>query len=101
MRFERKERHDLKHGICEKELAIKNIILLHDTQCGKKILQKLAFKWLGPYQISNAIKDKGTYMLEEFDRLQLANISADNRLKKFHPWQQLYLDHTPNFDYEE
>ena len=49
------------------------------------MLRKLAFKWLGPYQISNAVKDKGTYMLEELDGLQLAGTFAGNRLKKFHP----------------
>ncbi len=47
--------------------------------------RKLAFKWLGPYRISNAVKDKDTYMLEELDGLQLASTFAGDRLKKFHP----------------
>ena len=62
---------------------------------------KLSFKWLGPYQICNAVKDKGTYILKELNRLRLAGIFAGNRLKKFHPRQQLQLDHAPNLDHEK
>ena len=32
MRIEGKEQHDLKHGIREKELAVRSIVLLHDTR---------------------------------------------------------------------
>ena len=63
--------------------------------------RKLSFKWLGPYRIANAVKDKGTYMLEELDASQLAGTFADNRLKKFHPRQRLQLDHAPDLDGEE
>lgn len=45
---------------------------------------KLTFKWLSLYRISNAVKDKSTYMLEELDELQLAGIFAGNKFKKFH-----------------
>ena len=85
MRLKGKERHDLKYGICEEELAVGSIVLLHDTWRKKDMLWKLEFKWLGLYQISNTGKDKGTYMLEELDRSQLAGTFAGNRLKKFHP----------------
>ena len=101
MRLEGKERHDLKHGIREEELAVGSIVLLHDTQREKDMSRKLAFKWLGPYRISDAVRDKGTYMLEELDGSQLAGTFAGDRLKKFHPRQQLLLDHAPDLDNEE
>ena len=44
MHLKRKEQHDLKHGIYKKELAIRSIVLLYDTQYKKDLLQKLAFK---------------------------------------------------------
>ncbi len=43
-RFEGKERHDLKQGIREEELAAGSIILLHDTWREKDMLRKLAFQ---------------------------------------------------------
>ncbi len=63
--------------------------------------RKLAFKWLGPYRISDVVKDKGMYMLEELDGSQLAGTFAGNRLKTFHPRQRLQLDHSPNLKQEE
>ena len=65
------------------------------------MLQKLVFKCLGLYQISDTVKDKSTYILEELDGSQLADTFAGNRLKKFHLWQQLQLDYTLNLDHEE
>ena len=47
------------------------------------------------------MKDKGMYILEELDRSQLASTFAGDRLKNFHPRQQLQLDHTPNLDHEK
>ena len=99
MRIEGKERHDEKHGIRE-ELAIGSIVLLHNTRREKDMLQKLAFKWLGPYKIYNAVEGKGMYMLEELDGSHLAGTFAGDRLKKFHPRQQLRLDGTPDLDQE-
>ena len=98
MRLEGKERHDLKHGIREEELSIGSIILLHDTRREKDMFRKLSFKWLGPYRICDAIKDKGTYIIEELDGSRLAGTFAGDRLKKFHPRQ---LDHAPNLNNEE
>lgn len=85
MRLEGKEQQDLKHGISEEEQVIGSILLLYDTQCKKNILRKLVFKWLGLYQISNAVKEKDIYMFEEFKGLQLACIFAGDKLKKFYP----------------
>ncbi len=75
--------------------------MLHDTRREKDMSRKLSFKWLGPYRICDAIKDKGMYILEELDGSRLAGTFAGDRLKKFHPRQQLQLDHTPNLDHEE
>ena len=100
MRLEGKERHDEKHGIRNEELAIGSIVLLHDTRREKDMSQKLAFKWLGPYRIHDAVKEKGTYLLEELDGSRLAGTFAGDRLKKFHPRQQLRLDRAPDLDQE-
>ncbi len=101
MRLKRKERHDKKYGIWHEELALGDVVLLHDTRREKDMSRKLAFKWLGPYRISNIVKDKGIYMLDELNRSRLAGTFADNRLKKFHPRQRLQLDHAPDLDHKE
>ncbi len=44
MRLERKERHDPKHGIRKKELAVGGIVALHDTRRDKEMSRNLAFK---------------------------------------------------------
>lgn len=62
---------------------------------------KLRFKWLGPYQICNSVKDKGTYMLKKLDRLQLASKFAGDKLKKFHARHQIQIDHIPNLEHKE
>ena len=38
MRLEEKEWHDLKHDICEEELAAWTIVLLQDTRRKKKLV---------------------------------------------------------------
>lgn len=101
MRLERKKRHDEKHSICVKKLAVGQVVLLHNTRRKKNMSQKLPFRWLEPYQITDAVKEKGTYMLKELDGLRLAGIFAGDRLKRFHPRQRLYLDHVPVLDLEE
>ena len=101
MRVKKKKRHDLIHDICDKKLAIGSIVLLHNTRRKKDMSRKLSFKWLGLYQICNALKDKGMYIPKELDGSQLARIFAGDRLKKFYPCQQLQLDHAPNLDHKE
>lgn len=76
MRLEEEERHNEKHCIRDKDLAIRDIVLLNDTRRGKDMPRKLSFKWLGPHRIYNAVKEKGTYMLEELDGLRLAGTFA-------------------------
>ena len=63
--------------------------------------RKLAFKWLSPYRISDEVRDKGTYRLEELDGSRLVGTFAGDGLKKFHPRQRLQLDHVPDQDDEE
>ncbi len=101
IRLEGKERHDLKHRIRIEELAVRSIVLLYDTRREKDISRKLAFKWLGLYRISDVVRDKGTYMLEELNGSRLAGIFAGGRLKKFHLRQRLQLDHVPDQSDEE
>lgn len=98
MWLEKKEQHNKKHDIQAKELAIGSILLLW---CEKDIYQKLAFKWLGLYQIYNAVKEKKTYMLEELDGLHLAGTFASDRLKKFYSRKRLQLDHIFHLDHEK
>ncbi len=91
--LERKEWHDLKHGIRKKELAVGSIVLLYDTRREKSMSRKLAFTWLSPYQIFDEVRDKGMYILEKLDGSQLAGIFAGDRLKEVHLQQRLQLDH--------
>lgn len=83
IRLEGKKRQNLKQEICNNKLAIEGIVLLHDTRCKKDISQKLSFKWIGPYQICNAVQNKSTYMLKELNGLQLGSTFTGNKLKKF------------------
>ena len=66
---------------------------LHDTRRKKDMSRKLSFRWLGPYRITDAVKEKGTYMLEELDGSRLAGTFAGDRKKRFHLRQRLHLDH--------
>jgi hypothetical protein len=54
-------------------------------------VQKLSYKWLGPYKVQKAIPDKGTYFLEEFDRTELASTYSGNHLKKFVQRSRFYM----------
>lgn len=89
MRLKGKEWHDEKHSIRNEELALGDVVLLHDIRREKDMSRKFAFKWLGLYQICDLVKDKGIYILEELDGSRLASIFAGDRLKKFHPRQRL------------
>lgn len=82
-------------------MAVRSIVLLYDTKRKKDISRKLSFKWLRLYKIFDTVKNKGTYILEELDRLRLAVIFAGDRLKRFHSQQKLYLDHALDHDLEE
>ena len=83
MRLKGKERHDDKHSICVKELTVGQVVLLHDTRREKDMSRNMFFKWLGPYRVCDAVKDKGTYMLKEFDGFRLSGMFAGDRLRYF------------------
>lgn len=95
-----KEHHDLKYGIPDKKLAVGSIVLLHDTRHKKNMSRKLTFKWLGPYKIYNAVKDKSMYMVKKLNRSRLAGTFARDKFQKFHPRQKPHLDQTPDLTYK-
>ena len=57
-------------------------------------VQKMRFKWLGPYKIKEAIPVKGTYILEELNGAMLGNIIIKNRLKRFHARPEVDVNFT-------
>ena len=87
VRTEGKEYFDQKHRLREKDLGKGDLVLLHDTGRFKsrEVTNKLGYKWLGPYHISEANSLKGTYILSELDGTLLSGTVAGNRLKKFFP----------------
>jgi len=60
--------------------------------------RKLSYKWLGPYKVQKAIPNKGTYILEEFDKTELASTYSRNRLKKFVQRSRFYMLVATNAD---
>ena len=62
---------------------------------------KLAYRWLGPYRIHEALPEKGTYFLDELDGAVLTNTFAGNRLKEFPPRQRLTYTDSPESTAEE
>jgi hypothetical protein len=88
-----KEVFDLNHRLRTDELRKGDLVLRHDTagQIDKSSATKLAYKWLGPYKIKEAIAKKGTYTLEELDGTLLSGTYAGNRLKRFFLRQGVYV----------
>lgn len=89
IRLEKIECYKKKYGIWHEKLVPGDIVLLNNTRREKNISHKLTFKWLGLYMISDMIKDKGMYMLEELDGLHLARIFVGDRFRKFHSRYQI------------
>lgn len=94
MRAEGKDIFDQNHQLREDELKAGDFVLLHDTGRFRNwvVDNKLAFRWLGPYQIQEANSLKGTYFLGELDGTPISGSIAGNRLKRFHSWQILIPD---------
>ena len=66
-----------------------DLVLLHNTKREKDIsrVNKLLWKWCGPYRVLEANVDKGNYRLEELDSTPLHGTKLGSRIKKFvvHP----------------
>ncbi|KAJ6081457.1 hypothetical protein N7499_006331 [Penicillium canescens] len=68
-------------------------VLLHDSQRSSDMtsVQKLRFRWMGPYQIES-VKGNGSYSIKELDGTVLYHVGDKNadavngdRLKRFYP----------------
>lgn len=94
-RMEGKEAFDFSNQLRTRELAVNDMVLLHDIKREGIHTGKLEFRWFGPYQIHEIIPTKGIYKLKELDETLLAGTVAGNRLKKFHPRQQSSSVYTP------
>ena len=81
-----KENFDNAHVLHTEPFEVGDLILLHNTMREGDMTreQKMRFRWLGPYRVSEAIPEKGAYVLEELDGARLGGTVAGNRLKKFH-----------------
>jgi hypothetical protein len=92
-RMEGKEAFDRTHQIRQEEIKEGDLVLRHDSiaEIDMSRNRKLSYKWLGPYRVREAIPEKGTYILEEFDGTPLAGTYASNRLKKFMERHRFYI----------
>ena len=93
-REEGKEYFDATHVLHAAPLQEGDLVLLHNTMRHKDMsrVQKMRFKWLGPYRIKEAIPVKGTYILEELNGAVLGGTVAGNRLKRFHARPEVDAD---------
>jgi hypothetical protein len=62
---------------------------------------KLSYKWLGLYKVWKAIPNKGTYLLEEFDKTELSSTYSSNCLKKFVQRNRFYMLIATNTDQDD
>ena len=83
LREENKDLFDSSHQIRLRSLDIGDLVLAHDTKLDNRHDLKLAFKWLGPFRIAEAIPDKGTFMLSEPDGTPIGGTYAGSRLKRW------------------
>ena len=85
-REQSKESYDATHVLHPEPFAVGDLVLLHNIMREGDMTreQKMRFRWLGPYQVTKAIPEKGTYVLAELDGAELGGTVAGNRLKKFH-----------------
>jgi hypothetical protein len=92
-RMEGKEAFDRTHQIRQEEIKEGDLVLRHDSiaEIDMSRNRKLSYKWLGPYRVRKAIPEKGTYILEEFDGIELSGTYSGNRLKKFVERRGFYI----------
>ena len=112
MRERNKEYFDGRRVIRREELNVGDRVLLWNRQAEIDMSTKLkmAFKWLGPYLISEADKDKGTYKLKDLQGAALTGTFPGVHLKRFylrsevlgHPFEgDRAFAMVENADYEE
>jgi hypothetical protein len=93
-RQEGKEVFDARHRIRSKPLERGDIVLRHDSvrEIDMSSRRKLDFRWLGPYQIYSANKEKGYYKLKELgpDGALLRGTFSGSRLKLFYQREQYF-----------
>jgi len=93
-RQEEKEAFDIRHRIRVKPLEEGDIILRYDSvrEIDMSLRRKLDFRWLGPYQIYSANKEKGYYRLKELkpDRALLRRTFSRSRLKLFYQRERYF-----------
>ena len=93
-RQEGKEAFDARHRIRAKPLEEGDIVLRHDSvrEIDMSSRRKLDFRWLGPYQIYSANKEKGYYRLKELgpDGALLRGTFSGSRLKLFHQRERYF-----------
>jgi hypothetical protein len=94
-RMKKKDNFDVIKQIRSKSLKHKMTVLLHDTKLNNMHTEKLLYKWLESYLIDN-LTEKDTYFLTELNETKLARIYSENRLKKFHQRQQLFIQSIDN-----
>lgn len=85
-REEGKERFDAAHVLHSRPFEEGEFVLLHNTMRRGDMsrVQKMKFRWLGPYRVNKANALRGTYILEELNGAVLGGTVAGNRLKRFH-----------------
>jgi hypothetical protein len=61
------------------------MVLLHHTQLEQSHSHKLTDRWLGPYKVIDATRnrDRGTYRFAELDGAELERLHSGDRLTKF------------------
>jgi len=73
-----------RNSVRAQPLAVDQIVLLHDTRREDDMtsFQKLRFRWVGPYRISEVLGN-GAYRLMELDDTPMSGTANGNRLKQF------------------
>ena len=85
------------------EIEARDTVLQHDAKLDidMSTAKKLAYCWIGPYCVKEAILEKGTYMLKEFDRTPIPRTHMGNQLKKFVKRKGFYEPVSLDIDREE
>jgi hypothetical protein len=93
MRKQNKKYFDSKHFTTNKDINKNDLVLLHDIQHenDRSINRKLKYRWRKSFRIKEIIQDKKIYLLQKLDKIDLAEIFVENKIKKFHQRQILKI----------